>query len=254
MTLPGTVPAPRIVLVTLRRDAITCESVQAERQRCQLLTDSRIVELPPESIAAYLDAPRDVVRARSNAVALALRHYPDASHVLWWDSDVVLPSLAVVSRLLASGHDLVGCPVPRKRIERWGDEREASDFCYRVTGPDGTTVRRQPDAHGCIDVDALPFGLMLTSAHALRAMVAHYRDELWYTDGGFEAVALFALWFETEKRAPGGVRWRQLLSEDFSFCARWRALGGRVHMLLEPCSHAGVHLFTGHVSGLKHVR
>lgn len=242
---------PKIVLLTLRRDAITCESVESERQRIQLLTDSRVVELPPEAFRAYLDAPRDVVRARSNAVALVLRHHPDATHVLWWDSDVIAPSLGTVARLLASKHDVVGCPVPRKKISRWSEN--PCDFAYRLAGEDGGTIAVQPDSSGCIEVDALPFGLMLTSAHALRYMTAHYRDELWYLDGGFESVAIFQLLLTETREGPNG-RFRELLSEDYSFCSRWKALGGKVHMLLEPCSHVGPTVFPGHVSGLKHVR
>ncbi len=238
-----------IVLVTLRRSSISCESVEAELMRNRLLTAPDAAELRAE---AYLNTTRDVVRARSNAVALVLRDFPEATHVLWWDSDVVPPSLNTIARLYQSNYEVVGCPVPRKKIERW-NEREACDFTYRVHGEDGATVDRQPDEHNCVEVDALPFGLMLTSTRALCEMTERYWDELWYTDGGLEAVALFQLMLHGEQHTSQG-RFRQLLSEDFSFCERWRVMGGRVHMLCEPCAHVGEHVFRGYVEGLRHVR
>jgi len=246
--------SPKIVLVTLRRNALGSESLEAERQRCQVLTDPRVAELPPDAIAAGLDTAYDVVRARSNATALVLRLYPEATHVLWWDDDVIAPHIQTIAHMLRTGYDVVGLPVPRKKIERWGDERSACDFCYRLQGEDGGTHEVTADDKGCVEVDALPFGLMLTSTHALRCLVAKHRDELWYRDGGNECVAIFQLVMSGERKAPDGTRFRELLSEDYSFCARWKALGGKVHMLLEPCSHVGSHRFTGHVSGLKYVR
>jgi hypothetical protein len=245
--------SPKIVLVTLRRNAHTCESYEAERQRCQWLTDPRVAELPAEMLAG-LDAPRDVVRARSNAVALVLSRFPEATHILWHDDDVVAPSLQTPARLLASSHSVVGCPVPRKKIVRWGNEREACDFTYRVEGDDGATVNMQADDSGCVAVDGLPFGLLLTSTAALRMLVERHREELWYRDGDIEGVAIFQLLLTETRMAPDGSRFRNLLSEDYSFCTRWRNVGGQIHMLLDPCAHVGTHRFTGHIDGLKHVR
>jgi hypothetical protein len=243
-----------IIMVTPRRDGITCESIESERQRAQWLSNSRVTELPPEIQVKVLEAPYDVVRARSLAVAHAMREFPEALGILWWDSDTIAPSLQTPTRLLASGHAVVGCPVPRKKIVRWGNEREACDFAYRMHGADGGTVTVSADEHNCVEVSALPFGLMWTSMPALRRMIDFYRDDLWFTEGGQEAVALFALKMTTQQRAPDGTRWRQMLSEDYSFQERWRVLGGKVHMLLEPCIHVGSHRFVGHLDGLKHVR
>jgi hypothetical protein len=244
----------KVVLITLRRNAHSSESLEAERQRCALLVDPRVAELPADAIAAALDTSRDVVRARSNAVACALRVYPELSHILFWDDDVILPSLQTVPRLLNTGYDVVGLPVPRKHIARWGDERTACDFCYRLQGEDGGTHEVQADEKGCVEVDALPFGLMLVSAGALKSMITQYREELWYKDGGHEAVALFQLVLSITRSAPDGTRFRELLSEDYSFAYRWRAMGGKVYMLLDAASHVGSHVFRGHISGLRYVR
>jgi hypothetical protein len=244
----------RVILVTPRRDSVTCESVQSERQRMALLSDPTVAELPEELKVTALEAPHDVVRSRSLAVAHVLRTYPGAEGILWFDSDVVAPSLQTFGRLIDSGHDVCGCPVVRKKIERWGDEREACDFAYRVYGQDGQTESVKADVKNCIEVSALTFGLMWTSMTALRALVDHYRDELWFCEQGIEAVAIFALLITPQATAPDGSRFRQLLSEDFSFFERWRNIGGRSFMLLEPCAHVGSHVFRGHVKGLKYVR
>lgn len=253
---------PRVVVVTLR-DAHAEHAttyLRPEQMRGQLLRDPSVTGLDPAEYVGQFDAPGDVVRARSNAVAYVLRELPDATHILWWDDDVVPRSLETVGRLVRSGHDVVGCPVPRKRVERWGEadphwrgEADAYDYAYRVDGLDGGTEARTADVRGCIEVDALPFGLMLTSTRALRAMTGQYAD-LWYTHAGARVAALFQLLLTEPRTAPDGSVHRELLSEDYSFCARWRDLGGHVHMLLDPCTHIGGHAYRGHFAGLRHCR
>lgn len=241
---------PSVILVTIRRD-LTSPSYEAERQRAQFLMTPGIAEF---SVPAGLDAQGDVVRARSNSVAMVLNEYPTAKYILWWDDDVIAPSMMAIEYMIKSGYDVVGLPVPRKKIERWGSEYEAVDFAYRCSGIDGETKRVEADARGCIEVDALPFGLMLTSLHSLRTLCERHYDELWYRDKGREAVAIFSLMLTDTKRDPKGHLFRELLSEDYSFCERWRATGGKVHMMLHPALHVGQHVFRGHLAGLKHAR
>lgn len=248
---------PRLALVTIRddrADVARCH-LRPEQMRQALLRDPTVADLDADVFQGTIDAPGDVVRARSNAAAMVLRDRPDVTHILWWDDDVLPASLATVGRLVRSGHDVVGCPVPMKRIARW-DQGEpcACDYPYRVAGADQKTEIRTADAHGCIEVDALPFGLMLTSTAALRRMVEHYAGRLTYRHEGKPIVALFQLLLTPEVIGPDGQPWRELLSEDYSFCRRWRQIGGTVHMLLDACSHVGGHVFKGDVRGLAHCR
>ena len=50
-----------------------------------------------------------------------------------------------------------------------------------------------------------------------------------------------------------GQPWRTMLSEDYSFCASWRAIGGKVMMYVGPGSpvgHIGSTVFRGTRDGL----
>ena len=214
--------------------------------------------------------PSDLVRARSRAVTAARQF--QASHILWLDDDNI-PKRGAVSAMLETGHDFVGCPYPRKRIhwERFTDpsnwaggepERLAYDYAYHHSdGPTG--VASLAVVNGCIPVERMSMGCMLTSMRALETMWAHYRDELWFTDvvdgQHWECVALFQLLMGTERKVHG-VPFRPLYSEDYSLCERYNrireahGLGPVQMMVSHPADHVGSHLFRGLAEGLVYAR
>lgn len=212
--------------------------------------------------------PSDLVRARSRAVAGARAF--KATHILWLDDDNI-PKSGAISKMLETGHDMIGCPYPRKRIHwdrfrdpaNWaGDEAEriAYDYAYHHTdGDDGRKTVQVVD--GCIPVARLSMGCMLTSMRALDAMWEHYREELWFTDvvdgAHWECVALFQLLLgKTVSRH--GTPFRPLYSEDYSLCQRYADMGapfGPIQMLVShPADHVGTHLFRGLAEGLVYAR
>ena len=218
-----------------------------------------------------LGYPADLVRARSRAVRLA--RDAGATHVLWLDDDTV-PKRGAVAAMLASGHDVVACPYPRKRIhwERMGHampgedhEKHAYDYAFHLHGADGGTARLEV-RNGCIAVDRMGMGCMLTSMRALDAMTEHFRDELWMVDvvegRHYDLVALFQL-VMTETTTYNGRPFRILLSEDYSFCDRYNrmrearpelGLGSPQMLVSHPADHVGGHLFKGAHEGLVYAR
>ena len=77
----------------------------------------RNAELEFVPLAAFVQA--DIVRARSGLVRDFLAH-PTATHLLFWDEDVVAePEVlaALLKGLVESGHDYVGVPYPKKKIQ-----------------------------------------------------------------------------------------------------------------------------------------
>ncbi len=203
----------------------------------------------------------DLVRGRSRAAAYALDSH--ATHFLWWDSDVVPGDpVAIVRRMLASGHDVVGAPYPVKRI--------AARYPYRVSGEvdhggsregsDTSTVKLNIDSAQCVEVDDIAMGFMLTSRECIQKMVDTYAEQLWYSDvrpghPTRELVAIFAMMFG-EPTVVGAYRFRTLDSEDYSFCRRWRALGGKVNMYVgpgAPLTHVGAHAFAGHIKDIGRI-
>jgi hypothetical protein len=139
-----------------------------------------------------------------------------------------------------------------------------------------------PGIDGCVEIEACPLGMTLLTREGLERMEAHYKaDRLDYealgtinSKDGAESLASFAkriaklardnpiLAFEDESSiVPGGrvpsvalfqllfeEKTGGLLSEDYSFCARWRAIGQKVWMYLgegSPVSHQGEMIFAG---------
>lgn len=219
----------------------------------------------------------DLVRARSRAVRVFLDS-PTATHLLHWDADVVgnLTDIrAAIDGMLASGHDFVGAPYPRKKV-RWGEVARFAAQRWREGPGDATADELQAAAYdypyrfgaavdggamvqvvsGCVEVDSMAFGFTLTSRACLERLWKEYAPTLSFgdviDDRLYWTVALFQLLLpEQSATAPFAVE--PLLSEDYSFCERWRRIGGTVQMYVgagSPLHHVGSHVFRGSREGV----
>jgi hypothetical protein len=200
----------------------------------------------------------DVVRARSRCVDHALTE-DFWDWILWWDEDVALTEQQYLARMIQRAiedkHDVICGPYPRKRLP--------TVFPYRPFFAD-VSARAMPIIRDCIEVEGAPAGFMLTSRACLERMVDHYRPTLWCTDlvdnAPREIVEIFMLQYsqETEILWDGQpMRYRERLSEDYSFCQLWRAMGGKVQLYVSgeaPLSHVGKYAFPGKMSDLGRVR
>jgi hypothetical protein len=211
----------------------------------------------------------DVVIARSELVKRFLAWRPHYTHALWWDEDVIgtVPQISkLIVAMVRLERDAVGVPYPQKRLDfghavktiyqifgTYGDDDLTSDLLEALVTPHyAYNLLAEPldvDAQDCAEVPFMPLGFSLWRREAFERMVAHYADSLsyrrWiYDDAGRATladdptVALFAL------RHEGG----ELDSEDFSFCSRYRAIGGKLSLYLgegSPLNHVGAHVFRG---------
>jgi hypothetical protein len=218
--------------------------------------------------AQFINA--DLVRSRSRAAHIFLNN-PEWEWLLFWDADVIPRDIHILGPLTSLGVDVVGLPYPHKMIDFEAvadgvrDEREQATL-GRQTGEElealaqtvpyatSTPLQSMPDImwrgsdgtgggrFQLAEVDYMGFGFMLLSRRCVEAMTERYREELWYRDKmmgvRMDIVALFQLMIK-----PGT---RELLSEDYAFCERWRAMGGKVYCATDPASHVGGHLFRGH--------
>lgn len=186
-------------------------------------------EMPIEAVVDFSD---DVVRSRNRVSAIVLRDFPASTHVLWWDSDEWPEDRRIVGEMIATGEHVIGAPYTNKKQPmRWVHQPSP-----------GATV----DANGCIDARAVGFGFTITTTECLRRMTAAARI---YTDWpNRQRVAnLFGQLYEAP--VPGGPEEDDmLLSEDFSFCRRWRDLLGRVAIYTRAgiIRHVGQHAWSAH--------
>ena len=271
---------PRLVIVTLCPG--NPDSAEASFRYGQAL--ARVLADPLVQLmdAFQTDGSMDPHRARSRSVRKVREM--QASHVLYWDSDVVPTDPGVIARMLESGHDLIGCVYPRKMV-RWELmeravesglprpwERYAYSYPFKLHGQDDalygtaageTTTAPAQVVNGCLDVDWLPMGFTLVSRAALDRMWDHYQDELWYSDVDnrtrqiHDGVHLFGEMWTEPRPGPNGKLFRVPLSEDYSFCHRAQAIGIQPKMWVGeggPVDHVGSHRFRGYREGLVNAR
>lgn len=225
--------------------ARVCYSVQRQMRS---LRDVIVLDNQGPLIAGNVD----IVRARDRFARVFLWE-TDATHLLWWDEDVLVGTgqpedLQIVQSLVTIGHDCVGVPYRRKK-----DEEE---YPYRIDGKDGerTTLAVK---FGCVPVDFLAFGFMMTSRKCVQSMWDAYKADRWYFDVDKRkhhlSVSMFGLQYTDTVPGPDGQPWRTMLSEDYSFCRSYRAIGGRVQMFVgegSPVGHIGSTVFRGTREGL----
>lgn len=152
-----------------------------------------------------------VPRGRNTLAATFLRS--SASHLLFVDSDIGFGADAVL-RLLGHGRPLIGGLYRSKRTDR-------AEWVATFAGED-TTVRRDT-ATGAVETQALGTGFLLLQRRVLEQLAAAHPEGRYRTEDGPDQ-AFFEVGIDPTA-APGEGRY---LSEDYLFCARWRALGGEV--------------------------
>lgn len=172
-------------------------------------------------IAHKMSISADLTRSRNRAVRIALDFC--FTHLLFWDSDVVVSDgtspVQVIANMIATGCDFICAAYPRKNKP--------------------PIPASNPPWAG--------MGFTLLSQKCLEQMWESYYDELWYDDliqgKAVRDVSLFSLMFN-----PGPSKeYRSMLSEDFSFCERWRRIGGKIYFYDgpgAPLGHIGGHVYT----------
>lgn len=170
----------------------------------------------------------DVVRARNRVTARALRDY-DFTHLLWWDDDMWPADVTVIERMIAKGRDLISCPYTNKKEPvRW------------ILHTEEVKPTEDPEVSTVLGVG---LGFALCSRSMLERM-SRAPDVVRYTDRPHDDVLpnIFGMLYE---QVRGEL---QLTSEDYSFCRRWRDLGGTVDLYQGKGNlmlHAGAKAWSG---------
>jgi len=149
----------------------------------------------------------------------------------------------IVRRFLASGFDVLlfidsdmsWSPVDAARLLQSG--RDFSAIAYRVKSDDllyNCALNGETDGE-FLGADAVGTGFMALSRKCLEEMVKAYPHTA-YEDSG-EVHALFD--FEIH----GGRYW----GEDYTFCRRWKSIGGDIWLLPADIGHVGSKNYKGNI-------
>jgi hypothetical protein len=177
-----------------------------------------------------------VDRGRDRAAATLLES--DCTHLLFIDADIEFRPEAIV-RLLACGKDLIAATY-RKKNER--DEFAVSFL------DDAETHLDQCEETGAVKIARVGTGFMMIRRRVFERLAEEMGEAIAYHDYS-AAGAPRPMWAFFEHVVAGGRRW----SEDYTFCERWRAIGGDVW--LDPYTdlgHWGPHAWRGSI--LQHMR
>lgn len=176
-----------------------------------------------------------IPRARNNLVAKFMG-CPEATHLMFIDVDLGFDPEAIL-KLLCNNQDVVGGLYPKKSLP----------ISYVVNmSPD--PVVNQEDL---VEIDTLGTGFMLVKRHVIERMMGaypelKYKDSLGYAPQ-FEHF-MYAL-FDTEILDDGTY-----LSEDWTFCIRWKRMGGRI--FANPTiklDHTGHYKFPGDPAEIRKI-
>ncbi len=192
----------------------------------------------------------DIVESRN----FLLTHWydkTDATHLLFIDADMGYEPQAVIDMVMLD-RPVVGAVYPKRHI----DLERLAKFAAEGQPPERARARahdfivrrnaksRQADRKGFISVDGCGAGLLLIKRDCVAAMLGKM-PELSDTRAPKTsplAKSLTRLIRAFEPVVVDGAR----LSEDFSFCHRWRQCGGEIWAsTAHTITHIGLHRYSG---------
>jgi hypothetical protein len=232
---------PRLVIATPVR-AAEMHAASVSLGYAEMLTKLHRLRLTSEILSGSITFGADIVRGRNRIAAKVLREHHDATHVLWLDDDQWVEDVAIIPEMIATGADVIGAPYTNKRHPlRWVHQQ----LVPRLGGAGDAIVEQ---GRALLEVAGVGFGFTLTSVAALELLSDGERV---YTDhpNPHRVANIFGqLYWHPGLDAGLDVppEDQALLSEDFSFCLRWRRLGGRVYIYAKAglVHHAGAHAWT----------
>ncbi|HEX4026721.1 MAG TPA: hypothetical protein VHX18_03815 [Rhizomicrobium sp.] len=190
-----------------------------------------------------------ITRGRNNLVTKFL-DLADTTHLFFIDADIAF-DLNQVTRMLAFDQDVVAGMYPLKLME-WnpaaiarvnaGERLEQAALRYVGLPCEGKEAQQR---QGFVTAEYAGTGFMMIRRNVLEKMMAAY-PETRYTSSHHTSVpstsgnqyALFDCMIDRESGA--------YLSEDYTFCKRWRDIGGQIWLDTESTlTHIGAYDFTG---------
>lgn len=218
-----------------------------------------VAAAPARGLRLTIDLPRGeslVTRARNNAVAQFLAH-PAYTHLFWIDADIGFSPEAAF-RLLGSGHDVCAGVYPLKR-ENWPAtgvpagrtredfEGELTRYTVNTGAPEAGMLDVVVRPDGFMALDEAPTGFMVIRRPVFERLIGAYPELHYVPDSpGVVDQGLHYAFFDTMIDPVS----RRYLSEDYSFCRLWTALGGQVFVdANSSLSHQGAKTYRGDFAG-----
>lgn len=190
-----------------------------------------------------------VTRSRNTLLA-QFRAFEPATHLLFVDADITFDPMQI-QRMLLADKEVVAGIYPFKVLNNGpaadrhladGESPDTAPLAYVGTPETGDAYRREGDF---VTASYAGTGFMMIRRDAVERLIAAYPETAYRTAAtattnvpAHQAHALFECMIDPET----GL----YLSEDYGFCWRWRAIGGRIWLDLQgQLGHTGAHEFHG---------
>jgi len=192
-----------------------------------ILTDILELKAKGDSVMLFDESGNAMISLCRNIIIANFLNDPTATDLVFVDSDVIWEAGAL-TRLVYHPVDFVAGIYPHR----------ADPLSFPVKWLDKPELRGDPET-GLLEVAGVPAGFMRLSRVMLESMIASY-PELEFPLVG-DVPKAWAL-FEHMREGKG------YLGEDYSFCRRWRDIGGKIWIDPEiHMGHVGYKTFGGHL-------
>jgi len=191
-----------------------------------------------------------ITRSRNTLLARFL-DTPEATHLLFIDADIAFDP-QMVERMLRADKEVAAGIYPLK-VHNWsapararvrgGEPLDSAPLLYVGRLCEGEALERDGAFATAVYAGT---GFMMIRRDAVLRMVEHYPETRYrgihaHTGTGASAGEGYALFDCTIDPETGTY-----LSEDYTFCHRWRAIGGKIWLDTEgSLTHVGAHDFVG---------
>ena len=189
----------------------------------------------------FLNNSAIITEARNELVAMFLES--DSTHFLFIDADIEFP-LSAFKRAVRADKDVFCVPYPSKKFH-WNFYKpelgESSAYWFQTMFD---TTKEFVLEDGVMEIDRAPTGFMMIKRQVFE-MMKEKMPELRYTmlrsmNGEMKQRDLWGF-FDLGKTENGGR-----VGEDYAFCDRWKACGGRIYAsLIDKMAHIGNHSYEG---------
>lgn len=190
--------------------------------------DFRITTLRNESL---------VTRARNILVAMFLES--NCTHMMFIDADIEFDADSII-RMLALDKDIIAGAYPKKTLP----------IDYAINFKFKDAERKQVNAsNGAVEVLDASTGFFLMKREVFDKMILEYPELHYKNDSSIDTkfnkycYAFFDTWLDPKDN--------RYLSEDYTFCRRWQAIGGQIW--LDPntkLNHVGSYTFAGDIGSV----
>lgn len=196
-------------------------------------------------VSTIFHSGAEIARSR-NTIATRFWYTPEATHLMFIDSDMTFEPRAVEA-LIRADKPIVGCICPRRGLDmsrliaaarKYDDPRRVLTSALHYIVDPGEENAQVEDGLCRVRSLGMAVTLIRRSVFADMLQTGRIRSDPGIPDAGGGPTLGFFDPIPTEK---------SFLSEDYSFCARWRELcGGEIWAVLDQTiGHVGVMNFEG---------